>query len=661
MAALPRRRAAVRPRASGCSPRRSRRSPSCPSSTRHLALNDVPTLAPLTLSLLGSAGVLRQGGARDYAARRASGWGSPARPSTRPGSSLAAAAGARSRRAASTAAPSARERALLGARARGRSRALAASCSPTPTRVLDYSSFHAELVHQSSLSAEAQGKLGAPRQRRAPLLPVDAHLGPRLGARAGGARRALSTLWRDEPRARLAARPRAAAVPRLHGPAGPLLRPLADADPADPVPAGGVLRAAARRDARASARAPPRRLGGARAGCARGARRALRGRRAARAGARLQRALGARALARRHAQPDARAGWSRTCRAARGSSSSRSSPDAWARDDPGAVAAGANGYRWMQVRLAAARASRPTDRSRRRRRARSGIEDYERDARARADRPTTSAHGYCWVHQRLDPVRARASPTRGGPARDRLLPRAGRARRGRLPRLALRARAARRSPFNFDWSFDYYPLAYARPGPAMTVYRLRGGRCARLARRRGRARRAQGYPGCEMASCTDTDRRPPGARDRARAQRRRPRSSPTPSSARSSRATGRSSARAGTHEYGGAHAEVNAIEACGLADLAGATLYVSLEPCCHEGKTPPCTDAIVQAGHQARRGRLRRPDREGLRPRPGDPARRGRRGRARRRRAGRAARGCSTRRFASTRASGARGCCSSRR
>jgi diaminohydroxyphosphoribosylaminopyrimidine deaminase / 5-amino-6-(5-phosphoribosylamino)uracil reductase len=49
-------------------------------------------------------------------------------------------------------------------------------------------------------------------------------------------------------------------------------------------------------------------------------------------------------------------------------------------------------------------------------------------------------------------------------------------------------------------------------------------------------------------------------------------------------------------EYGAAHAEVNAIEACGLADLAGATLYVSLEPCCHEGKTPPCTGAILQAG-----------------------------------------------------------------
>ncbi|MEA2372798.1 MAG: diaminohydroxyphosphoribosylaminopyrimidine deaminase [Solirubrobacteraceae bacterium] len=53
----------------------------------------------------------------------------------------------------------------------------------------------------------------------------------------------------------------------------------------------------------------------------------------------------------------------------------------------------------------------------------------------------------------------------------------------------------------------------------------------------------------------------------------------------------------GWHEtYGGPHAEVRAIEACGGANLDGATLYVSLEPCCHTGKTPPCTEAIVAAG-----------------------------------------------------------------
>jgi hypothetical protein len=31
--------------------------------------------------------------------------------------------------------------------------------------------------------------------------------------------------------------------------------------------------------------------------------------------------------------------------------------------------------------------------------------------------------------------------------------------------------------FNFDWSFDYYPLAYRRPGPLVTIYRLHGGLC----------------------------------------------------------------------------------------------------------------------------------------------------------------------------------------
>jgi diaminohydroxyphosphoribosylaminopyrimidine deaminase/5-amino-6-(5-phosphoribosylamino)uracil reductase len=49
-------------------------------------------------------------------------------------------------------------------------------------------------------------------------------------------------------------------------------------------------------------------------------------------------------------------------------------------------------------------------------------------------------------------------------------------------------------------------------------------------------------------------------------------------------------------EYGGPHAEVNAIANCNGADLTGATIYVSLEPCCHQGKTGPCTEAIVAAG-----------------------------------------------------------------
>ncbi len=47
--------------------------------------------------------------------------------------------------------------------------------------------------------------------------------------------------------------------------------------------------------------------------------------------------------------------------------------------------------------------------------------------------------------------------------------------------------------------------------------------------------------------------------------------------------------------YGEAHAEVNALAEAGEA-ARGATLYVTLEPCCHHGKTPPCTDAILRAG-----------------------------------------------------------------
>jgi len=49
--------------------------------------------------------------------------------------------------------------------------------------------------------------------------------------------------------------------------------------------------------------------------------------------------------------------------------------------------------------------------------------------------------------------------------------------------------------------------------------------------------------------------------------------------------------------YGEAHAEVNAIDSVkNPEDLKEATIYVSLEPCAHQGKTPPCADLIIESG-----------------------------------------------------------------
>ncbi|MCH5265173.1 MAG: bifunctional diaminohydroxyphosphoribosylaminopyrimidine deaminase/5-amino-6-(5-phosphoribosylamino)uracil reductase RibD [Lachnospiraceae bacterium] len=52
----------------------------------------------------------------------------------------------------------------------------------------------------------------------------------------------------------------------------------------------------------------------------------------------------------------------------------------------------------------------------------------------------------------------------------------------------------------------------------------------------------------------------------------------------------------GFHErYGQYHAERNALSRC-KEDVTGADLYVTLEPCCHQGKTPPCTEIIMERG-----------------------------------------------------------------
>jgi hypothetical protein len=103
------------------------------------------------------------------------------------------------------------------------------------------------------------------------------------------------------------------------------------------------------------------------------------------------------------------------------------------------------------------------------------IEDYELTL-APALIGYYTAHGYCWVVSgSTESGRAVADP-RAAPhaiAYYRALARAGEV----VYRASPYGAGAGPVGFNFDWSFDYYPLAYARPGPAMTVYRLHGGRC----------------------------------------------------------------------------------------------------------------------------------------------------------------------------------------
>jgi 4-amino-4-deoxy-L-arabinose transferase-like glycosyltransferase len=127
----------------------------------HYALNDAATLLPLTLSLFGSAGVMQSGRSRDYALAGI-GLGLACASKYTAGIvlvPLAAAAAAQYLAAA----PAAGRNVSLGLALAGVC-ALAAFLLANPYALLDFQRFHSELVHQSSLSDEAQGKLGAPKQ-----------------------------------------------------------------------------------------------------------------------------------------------------------------------------------------------------------------------------------------------------------------------------------------------------------------------------------------------------------------------------------------------------------------------------------------------------------------------------------------------------------------
>ena len=103
------------------------------------------------------------------------------------------------------------------------------------------------------------------------------------------------------------------------------------------------------------------------------------------------------------------------------------------------------------------------------------------------------------------------------------------------------------------------------------------------------------YPLSYVTTLLQTDHAPL-ARAIELAEQGRGRTSPNPLVGAVITRDGRTLGEGWHAAYGAAHAERAAIDACGDVDLTGATMYVSLEPCCHHGQTPPCTDAILEAG-----------------------------------------------------------------
>lgn len=419
----------------------------------HLALNDVPTLAPLTLSLLGSAGILCKGGLRDYLLAGI-GLGLACASKYTAGIvvlPLAAAAAAHFLEAGN-----ARNRRVLGGLALAGAGALAGFLVANPYALLDYSRFHSELVHQSSLSAEAQGKLGAPKQGGLLyyLWSLTWGLGwaPALFALGG----ALA-IWRAHARLGWMLVPAPLAFLLFMGlqgryfgrwllPSFPILCLLAAYF------AVWLVRSARSR------------------------------RVAVTLGVGLVVVLLAQGLVFSiHAglvlsRPDTRnltRAWM-VEHIPRGAKivAEPISPDEWARERAGAPAC--PGYRWCKYASLESRIS-ATGRFEPEHAHQISIENYVTTLT-----PELLGYyersGFCWVLIGSTQYgRALADP---GAVPQAIAYYHALSEEGEvLYSASPYAHGAGPVAFNFDWSFDYYPLAYRRPGPAITIYRLHGGRC----------------------------------------------------------------------------------------------------------------------------------------------------------------------------------------
>jgi 4-amino-4-deoxy-L-arabinose transferase-like glycosyltransferase len=446
----------------------------------HLAVNDVPTLAPLTLSLVGTAGVLRRGRTRDCLLAGV-GLGLACASKYTAGIALVPLLAALAARYLHQA-PGAGRRALRDIALAGGA-AVGAFLVANPYAVLDYASFHSDLVHQSTLSSEAQGKLGAPRHGGLVyyLWSLTWGLGwaPTLAALGGAL-----TVWRREPALGWVLVPAPLLFLIFMGLQGryfgrwlmPVLPILCLLAALFTLEVAGALAQLARRAWQA--RAP--REGTS----ALSARRTLLGLSAAVAAAALAGALITQGLthgihtdlvlSRADTRNLTRA-WMLAHVPARAPIVAEPvSPDEWAREARVGTSSAANPYQWEKYPSLVSRIT-PTGALDPHTLKLETIENYERTL-SPALISFYEDHRYCWVVSgSTQSGRAFADPSAvpHAIAYYRALARAGEV----VYRASPYERGARPVAFGFDWSFNYYPLAYQRPGPAMTVYRLHGGRC----------------------------------------------------------------------------------------------------------------------------------------------------------------------------------------
>ena len=422
-----------------------------------LALNDVPTLAGVCLALWGAAGVLRFGRLRDYLV---AGFGLGLACATKYTGGivllpLIAAASAQ------FAAPGGRSGAVRGVAIAG-GVALVAFVVFNPYSLLDFSAFMDGLTHQSDASGDAAGKLGLTQKNG--FVYYFWSLGWGMGwlpliVAVGGAVR----LWFDEARLVWILVPAVLVFVLFMGsqsryfgrwvmPVLPLLCVLA---------AYGAIEFVDWAARTMPALKPTYMAAAVVAVCAQGFVYSLH------SGLVLSRE-DTRNLAREWMVANVPVGTKVVVEPV--------VPDQWAQDIGNPSPVTSNGNRWIKYPLSRSLVDPKTGKRVPPPGVVVNIEDFEKVLRPELI-DVYEEQGYCWiVVGSTQRGRAEAEP---GVVPEALAYYEELRRRSRVAHdVSPYSKGEGRVGFNFDWTFNYYPLAYNRPGPEMTIYRLQGGQCA---------------------------------------------------------------------------------------------------------------------------------------------------------------------------------------